>query len=288
MGRVAAGAGRASPVTNVSTGAAAPHLQSPAMDDKVEFRNRAHEVSRLEAFSDVIFGFAISLLVVSLEAPKNFEELMEMMHGMLPFALCFFVFIDLWFEHHHFSRRYALEDRPTMIINTLLLFVVLFYVYPLRFALTMLARSFTGERQGLTHEQAITMFTIYGFGFLAVFTILGAMYLHAWRKREALQLNEVERLMTMESVVDNFSTAAFGLLSILVARSGFPQYAGILYFFLAVPKTIVPTIYGRKKRLAAARLASAPETARPDAPEGGPDERERGGADGRHHRPEMV
>ena len=80
------------------------------MPHQQEFRNRAHEVSRLEAFSDVIFGFAISLLVVSLEAPKTYEELMEMMRGMLPFALCFFIFIDMWFEHHHFYRRYALSD----------------------------------------------------------------------------------------------------------------------------------------------------------------------------------
>ena len=37
------------------------------MASRIPFRNRAHEVSRIEAFSDVIFGFAVSLLVVSLE-----------------------------------------------------------------------------------------------------------------------------------------------------------------------------------------------------------------------------
>ncbi|MEO8032920.1 MAG: TMEM175 family protein, partial [Acidobacteriota bacterium] len=114
------------------------------MAQKTMFRNRAHEVSRLEAFSDVIFGFAISLLVVSLEAPKSYGELMEMMRGMLPFAVCFFVFIDIWFEHHHFFRRYALQDTPTIAINTVLLFVVLFYVYPMRFVLTAAIRAFTG------------------------------------------------------------------------------------------------------------------------------------------------
>jgi uncharacterized membrane protein len=41
------------------------------MAQRMPFRNRAHEVSRIEAFSDVIFGFAVSLLVVSLEAPNN-------------------------------------------------------------------------------------------------------------------------------------------------------------------------------------------------------------------------
>ncbi len=73
------------------------------MPQTIPFRNRAHEVSRIEAFSDVIFGFAISLLVVSLEAPKTYAHMMEMLHGFLPFAICF-AFIDIWFEHHHFFR----------------------------------------------------------------------------------------------------------------------------------------------------------------------------------------
>jgi uncharacterized membrane protein len=65
------------------------------MAERIPFRNRAHEVTRIEAFSDVIFGFAVSLLAVSLEAPKSFAELMEMMHRFIPFAIAFFLLIDV-------------------------------------------------------------------------------------------------------------------------------------------------------------------------------------------------
>ena len=53
------------------------------------FRWRSGEIARLEAFCDVVFGFAITLLVVSLEVPHTYGELMADMRGFIPFALCF-------------------------------------------------------------------------------------------------------------------------------------------------------------------------------------------------------
>ncbi len=54
------------------------------------FRVRGTEISRLEGFSDVVFGFALTLIVVSLEVPRTYDELMEAISGFPPFAACFF------------------------------------------------------------------------------------------------------------------------------------------------------------------------------------------------------
>src|SRR5438309_11445856 len=107
------------------------------MPNAIPFRNRAHEVSRIEAFSDVVFGFAISLLVVSLEAPKTYAQMMEMLRGFLPFAICFWLFIDIWFEHHHFYKRYGLQVQVTMALIMFLLFVIMFYVVPLKYVFSL-------------------------------------------------------------------------------------------------------------------------------------------------------
>src|SRR4026208_808418 len=94
---------------------------------------RRHEIPRLEGFSDAVFGFALTLLVVSLEVPRSYEELIDVMSGFLSFACCFALLPWLWCEHNTFFRRYGLQDGVTVVINGGLLFTVLFYVYPLKF-----------------------------------------------------------------------------------------------------------------------------------------------------------
>jgi uncharacterized membrane protein len=232
------------------------------MAHRIPFRNRAHEVSRLEAFSDVIFGFSVSLLVVSLEAPKDYSELMVMMRGFIPFAIAFVLLIDVWLEHHDFFRRYALDDRTTIVLNNILLFVVLFYVYPMKFVFVSFVKSILGEHSGVQPNQAPTLFVIYGLGFAAVFFLLGLMYRHAYSRRRQLQLNAVEEIDTLESVYDNFATAAFGVASAVVAvllpvkAAGL---AGFLYFLIFIPKMTIPWRMGRKRRATEEQMLSAPE-----------------------------
>ena len=239
----------------------------PSMPHKIPFRHRAREVTRVEAFSDVVFGFSISLLVVSLEAPRTYAQMMETLRGFLPFAVCFWIFIDIWFEHRKFFKRYALEDNATLFLNTCLLFVILFYVYPLKYMFTLSLESVLGHSEQLPESGARMLFTVYGIGVTAVFWILAAMYAHALRLRDALALNEVEVIDTRERVYDNFFMGLFGLISLVVAQIGLLHLAGPVYFLIAIPKTLVPWIFGVKRSKAE---ASAPQLPRPAAPEESP------------------
>lgn len=94
---------------------------------------RGTESSRIEQLSDAIFALAVTMLLISLEAPKTYEELLFFASDFLVFVICIAAITRIWYEHYLFFLRYGLKDRPTIIINTWLLALVLFYVYPLKF-----------------------------------------------------------------------------------------------------------------------------------------------------------
>ena len=96
-----------------------------------------------------------------------------------------------------------MQDATTFALNAILLFVVLFYVYPLKFLFSLLTSGIWGgtrvgaqQPQPITGADVPTLMTIYGLGFIAVYLVLALLNRHAYRLRERLQLNESEQLLT--------------------------------------------------------------------------------------------
>ena len=178
------------------------------------------EVSRVEGFSDAVFAFAITLLVVSLEVPKTYHELMAVMRGFPAFAICFALLFQVWWRHYRFFRTYDLEDSYVIVLTGVLLFVVLFYVYPLKFLWSLVFSPLEGR--GLTEEiitraQVPTLFVIYGAGIIAVFSILALLHRHAYRLRDRLELSDEAVLDTRQRISSNVGVASVGAVSIAVA-----------------------------------------------------------------------
>jgi uncharacterized membrane protein len=231
----------------------------PRIAPEKYFRWRAGEISRLEAFCDVIFGFAITLLVVSLEVPHTYADLMTDMRGFLPFAVCFAQLAMIWRTHYRFSRRYGLEDPYTVFLNVVLLFLVLFYVYPLKFVFTLLFSEITGTDASANmgwHEASVLM-RIYAVGFAAVFLLFVLMYAHAYKLRRELGLNAVEELETRFSMQENGILAMVGVMSFLVALKS-PGWAGWTYLAIGPLLAIHGSIFGKRvRRLAQKQIVAS-------------------------------
>jgi hypothetical protein len=234
-----------------------------------KFRWRGHEVSRIEGLSDAVFAFAITLLVVSLEVPKTFSELAETMHGFGAFLISFMLLFAVWFNQYKFFRRYGLRDTTTVLLNAALLFVVLFYVYPLKFLFSFLIDEFTGGHGEVrlpngnvvamieNNQQMASLMTIFDLGYLAVFGAFVLLFWHAYRQREALELNELERFDTRESIQESLLNCGVATVSLLILIVGGPERAGIAgmaYLLTAVVMTLNGAIMGKRRRLLEERL----------------------------------
>ena len=218
---------------------------NPDKGGEREFRWRAAEVTRLEGFSDAVFAFAVTLLVVSLEVPKTYPELLQAMRGFFAFGVCFALLANIWHQHCRFFRRYGLQDPWAVTLNCGLLFCVLFYVYPMKF---MFTGTFT-QALDISEAQLRTLFLIFSGGYVAIFSIFALLYWHAWRKRSELALTPVECLITRHSLIHQAALVIIGLVSILLAETLPAQLIGLAgYWFFVIPPyfTISERIFGKR------------------------------------------
>lgn len=200
--------------------------------NKIEWRS--HEPSRLETYSDAVFAFAVTLIIVSLEVPKSFDELLETMKGTLSFALCFAALFQIWNNQNLFFRRYGLNDAWTVALNGMLLFVVLIYAYPLKFLSGMLLGQ-TYMLNGHLHEmiravQMPALMLIYGAGFTVIYLLFSLMYANAKRHAKDLELSAREIFETQTIVYLNLICASIGGSAILLAWLLPVEYSGLSGF----------------------------------------------------------
>jgi len=247
------------------------------------FRWRNHEVTRIEGFSDAVFGFAITLLIVSLEVPKTSTELFATMRGFGAFLVTFFVLSAIWYAQYLFFRRYGLVDRVTVILNLALLFTVLFFVYPLKFLFTILlgdptmrhAKVMTahGLEPAILPEHRPWIYLIYGAGFTAIFLVFALLYRYVYSKREKLELNEFETWETQHSLRRFLFAAALGttylgvaLVELIPKSNKVAINVASVLLFLVVAGLFLKMLHMRRQRSRKKREWQAKDAGAPHEP----------------------
>ena len=191
-----------------------------------KFKYRGLNQTRIETFSDAVFAFAFTLVVLSSSVPETFTELKASLREIIPFLICIVLIIVIWYQHYIFFLRYGLQNTRTVVINTFLLFLLLIYVYPLKFLATFLfelyAGFITGDQSSFQESYAQDMdgnflMTSYGLGAMLIFLTIALLYKHALKKREELVLDEYEVFATKTSFIHNLLMAAIPFLSSLIS-----------------------------------------------------------------------
>ena len=187
------------------------------------FLERGEQVTRLEAFVDAAFAFAVTLLVISLDAiPDSIPALIEALKGIPAFAASFAQIAFFWYAHASWSRRYGMNDGAGVWLSLLLVFLVLVYVYPLKIVFGALFYWISGgwfptPVQLASVGDLRAMFSIYGLAYATLAGSMLALYAHAWRRRQALQLDAEETVRTYGYAASWGWSVLVALLSIAVA-----------------------------------------------------------------------
>ena len=217
---------------------------------------RGREVSRIESFSDAVFGFALTLLVASLEVPRDFVELKATLLGFLPFAVTFALVCYLWYSHYKFFRRYGPDDGLTIFLNCILLFVVLFFVYPLKFVFGNLIPRVTGIGNtnqtgfnGMSYLDTQFLMVAYSSGVVAVFTVFTLLYWNALRQRERLKLDSSDIYDAHTQIYAHSMSTGLGVASIALALAapGAIYLSGMIYFLEGPCQGLNGYLRGRRR-----------------------------------------
>src|SRR6187401_752793 len=83
---------------------------------------------RLEAFSDLVFGFSLSLLATRLDLPTKLEDVFEPARWGT-FVITFGIICVIWLAHYRIFRRRFVARAPDVVINFIFLFGIAILPY---------------------------------------------------------------------------------------------------------------------------------------------------------------
>ncbi len=197
-----------------------------------KFNYRGLNQTRIETFSDAVFAVAFTLVVLSTSVPETFEELRNSINDIIPSFICIVLIVVIWYQHYIFFLRYGLQDTKTVTINTLLLFLLLIYVYPLKFLARFLYELYSGIifRKGdnfmnnfggeMNNSNMTLLMVAYGLGACAIFLSMSWLYRHSYKKREDLELDEYETFSTKVGMWQNLLMSSIPFLSVVIISLG--------------------------------------------------------------------
>jgi uncharacterized membrane protein len=222
---------------------------------------RRYDITRLEGFSDAVFGFALTLLVVSLDVPRSYEQLMDLMRGFPSFACCFALLLWLWHEHNVFFRRYGLQDGVTVVLNGGLLFMVLLYVYPLKFMFDSLFARFMPTSHPPVQMQLYQLAnasSVYAAGFILMMLMFVLLYTRAYAKRKELGLTELETFDLKALRGHHIVSVSVGFVALAVATVAplvFVPFSPMMFGLLGPGHGLWAARHGKQRKALERQLA---------------------------------
>jgi uncharacterized membrane protein len=196
----------------------------------------------MEAFSDGILAFAITLLVIDIAVRPPGTPTEEFFHAWpsyLAYLVSFFTIGAAWLAHHGLTDELDRVDSIFLRLNLLFLLAIAFLPFPTRLLVEGLERTTAWQRLGVI---------VYGLTLLMIRFLFAALNAYALR-------NDLRKAGAADPDLDEarkkFYYAIGGYLLTIVIGLFVPKLAIFLFFavavFLAVPfRTVAREIFGKR------------------------------------------
>jgi uncharacterized membrane protein len=220
-------------------------------DQDPDFQWRGQDVTRIENLSDIVFALSFGLLVTASTPPQTYDGLLSLLSSFPSVAFAMAILFMIWNFHFVYFRRYGLVDKKIISLNSVLLFLVIFFAYPLKFmADVMLAAvlAIFGYFEPITSyridfAQTGELLALYSLVYAAIFLVIYLMYRHAFGRAEVLELTSAERKLTKAAMLNCLVQVIFGVVVAIITKfSPLGPWAGFIYMLIG------PTIWVVDKR----------------------------------------
>lgn len=189
-------------------------------------------IARVEAFSDIVFGFSLFNLAINLRVPASSHELIAQIPQFAVFGATFFLLSNLWWVHHRLFSDCFKPDGAGIALNFAFLGSVALFTYPLQLYFKF----------GIQDPVTIAGYAASG---LLVYGLIAAMFYKGLRQMGSALTDE--RRATARGIANRLSIfAGTLLLGLLLSPLGsrfmtYPIAAG------AIGVTALRVIESRKK-----------------------------------------
>jgi uncharacterized membrane protein len=174
--------------------------QTPPPDSRDKSDRGERFTRRLEAFSDLVFGFSLSLLATRLDVPQSQADIFEATRWGT-FAITFGMICAIWLTHYRIFRHRFVAGPADVVVN----FIFLFGIAVLPYAVQTFLRFEDGRNSTILYFSDFTL----------IFAALAALRFSALRQRRGDADAEV-RLREWRGTVRQF-TIVVAIVGALIA-----------------------------------------------------------------------
>jgi uncharacterized membrane protein len=192
--------------------------------------------NRLEAFSDGIFAFAATLLILNLAVTAGKPlggELVGIWPSYLAYAVSFVTIGIIWVNHHTVMHQIKRVDRTFLMLTVLFLMFIAFIPFPTRL-LALYVRS----------DGALAAALAYGITLTLTAVMINAVWWYAATGRRLLRKDADEAVV--RGIGRSYIIGPVIYLGATLAAFISPLLSAFLYLAIAVFYVVESSIFGRR------------------------------------------